>query len=205
MARSFRTLAGCVLLAGPLAALAQVNALPVPEEEPPGLGPEAVARIFEQACILTEGVTGAAIDWALSQGFEPVDPMRPSEGLLDGKAGTVLVAPASEGRVMLAAAESQCSVWAERTPGPPVRLAMAALAGRLQGKGAKLQVVVNRNVERSGAWRNQAQWRYRSVGGSQDFGIGSVTTLTDSPGTQVLHLAPMPHTPNYAPDGTPLR
>ena len=204
MKSCLRIIACAALLAGGAGpGRAQVNALP--EEEPAGLAPEAVARVFEQACVSTEGRPAAAIDWALSQGFEPVDPMRASEGLLDGKQGTVLVAPATEGRVLLVAAEDQCSVWAERTPGPPLRLAMAALVGRLEGKGAKLQVVVNRSVERSGAWRNQAQWRYRAVGAGQDLGLGSVTTLNDGPGTQVLHLAPLPRPPAYAPDGTPLR
>lgn len=203
MAKSLRTTFICTLLAAAgLPVLAQINAMP---EDPPQLGPEDVVRIFEQACVSTEGRSTAAIDWALGQGFEPVDPMRASDTLPDGQAGTVLVAPASDGHVLLAASENQCSVWAEGAPGPSLRLAMAQLVSRLEGRGAKVQVVVNRSVERAGAWRNQAQWRYRAVGASEDLGLGSVTTLNDGPGTQVLHLAPMPRTPSYAPDGTPLR
>jgi hypothetical protein len=195
-----------VFLAATFAAmpvLAQINIVPL--EDPPELAPEALVRVFDQACIDTSGRAGPAVDWALGQGFEPVDPMRADEGLLDGKAGTVLVAPGTYGRVMLAVTERQCSVWVERVSGPGLRQALSVHIGRLEGKGHKLTPIVNRSVERSGAWRNQAQWRYRAVGASQDLGLGAVTTLLEAPGTQVMHLAPIARTPVTAPDGTPLR
>jgi hypothetical protein len=46
-------------------------------------------------------------------------------------------------------------------------------------------------VERGGAWRMQLQMRYRRAGGAQDFGVGTVTTLTAQPAAQVLHAAPI--------------
>jgi hypothetical protein len=63
-------------------------------------------------------------------------------------------------------------------------------------------------VERGGAWRMQLQMRYRRVGGSQDFGVGTVTTLTTAPAAQALNLAPMPSrldAPATDPMGLPVR
>lgn len=169
--------------------------------------PQGAARIFQQACVLTGAEESAAVDWALSQGFEPTDPMRGSmDGLLAGQPGTVLAAPGSAGRVLLAAATGrQCTVWAEQMSGPALRFAVMEALGSLSGKGARLQLGVDRNFERAGAWRNQMQWRYRAVGASSDLGLGAITTLGDTPGTQGLNAAPLPATPAYAPDGLPTR
>ena len=72
-------------------------------------------------------------------------------------------------------------------------------------KGARVQPVMDRNLSSAGAWRNQLQWRYRRVGGDQDFGLGSATTLSQTLGAQLLHFAPMaPVAPPY-PDGSPSR
>jgi hypothetical protein len=165
--------------------------------------PRAVARLFREACIQTEGQAAAAVDWALAQGFSPVDPMRGStDELLAGEPGTVLAAPGSDSRVLLVAAQgSRCTVWAEQLSGPGLRLAVVEVTGELTGKGARVQLQVERSIERAGAWRTQMQWRYRRVGGSQDFGIGSVTTLSAAPGTQALNFAPMPAATGIAPDG----
>ncbi|MET0332636.1 MAG: hypothetical protein ABW190_00075 [Rhizobacter sp.] len=169
--------------------------------------PQGVARIFQQACVQTNAEEVAAVDWALSQGFDPVDPMRGSmDGLLAGQPGSVLAAPGTKGRVMLAAATGrQCTVWVEQISGPSVRMAVVEALGALSSKGAKLQLGVDRNFERAGAWRNQMQWRYRAVGASGDLGIGAITTLGDNPGTQGLNVAPLPATPAFAPDGLPTR
>lgn len=185
-----------------------VHPTPAAVEAPPAepLTAERIVSWFEQACVATRGESGPAIDWALENGFQPVDPMRGStDHLLGGEPGTVLVAPGSDGQVMLATAASQCSVWAERQEGPPLRQALAAMVGTLTAKGARARVEVERNLERSGAWRSQVQWRYRGVGASHDLGIGAVTTLAAGAGTQMLHVAPLARTAGFAPDGTPLR
>ncbi|MBC8058707.1 MAG: hypothetical protein H7Y61_19225 [Rhizobiales bacterium] len=180
------------------------------EREPPlsiWATPQGVARAFAQACVLTGGDEAAAVDWALAQGFEPADALRGNvDGLLSGNPGSVLAAPGTRGRVLLAAAMGkQCTVWADQMPGPALRTAVAEAVGVLAGKGARVQLQADRNFERAGAWRNQMQWRYRAVGASGDLGLGAITTLSDSPGTQALHVAPMPATTACAPDGLPTR
>jgi hypothetical protein len=186
-----------VLWAG--AALAQDNPGPLSA----WASPQGVARLYQQACVLTNAEEVAAVDWALSQGFEPADPMRGNmDGLLSGQPGSVLAAPGTRGRVLLAAATGRvCTVWVEQVQGPALRSAVIDALGTLTYKGAKLQLGVDRNFERAGAWRNQMQWRYRAVGASGDLGLGAITTLGDGPGTQALHAAPLPATPAYAPDG----
>lgn len=165
--------------------------------------PRVVAQLFRDACVKNEGQAAAAVDWALGEGFSPVDPMRGStDGLLDGAAGSVLAAPGSDSRVLLvASAGSRCMVWAERSSGPGLKLALVELMGELGGKGARVELQAERSIERAGAWRSQMQWRYRRVGGSTDFGVASVTTLTAVPGTQALNFAPLPPAVGFAPDG----
>lgn len=214
LARLAAAFTSVLALAQPVAAqvtpvfTAPMAAPAMPPEPPPRepLTPQRIAQWFEQACVATQGRPGPAVDWALSNGFEPVDPMRGgTDTLLDGKPGTVLVAPDAGGHVLLAASDGQCSVWAEAQEGPPLRVALAALVGTLTARGAKARVEVDRNLERAGAWRSQVQWRLRGVGWSQDVGVGAVTTLGATPGTQVLHVAPMARAVNFAPDGVPLR
>lgn len=169
--------------------------------------PQGVARLYQQACVLTNGEEVAAVDWALSQGFEPTDPARGNmDGLLSGQAGSVLAAPGTRGRVLLAAATGRtCTVWAEQVSGPALRAAVIDALATLSFKGAKLQLGVDRNFERAGAWRNQMQWRYRAVGASGDLGLGAITTLGDGLGTQALNATPLPAVPAFAPDGLPTR
>ena len=166
------------------------------------LTPQGVAAVFEQACIRTEAQSDAAVDWALTQGFEPLDAYAGSaHELLEGQPGAVLAAPGSEGRVMLVATQDRkCTVWAQRMNGPALRLAVAEALGRASAGGARVQLQLERNIERSGAWRNQMQWRYRVVGGSVEFGLGAVTTLTATPATQALNMAPW-QAAGPAPDG----
>ncbi|HET7795006.1 MAG TPA: hypothetical protein VFL64_16605 [Rhizobacter sp.] len=169
--------------------------------------PLAVARTFQQACVLTGGEESAAVDWALSQGFDPAEATRGNvDGLLRGEPGSVLAAPGTRGRVLLAAAAGrQCTVWVDQMAGPLLRNAVIEALQSLTSKGARLQLQVDRNFERAGAWRNQMQWRYRAVGASSDLGLGAVTTLSDGPATQALNAAPLPATPAFAPDGMPTR
>ena len=156
------------------------------------LTPQGVVTVFHQACVRTEAQNDAAVDWALTQGFEPLDALSGSaQDLLEGQPGTVLAAPGSEGRVLLVIAQDRrCTVWAQRVSGPAVRLAVAEVMGRINASGARAQLQLERNIERSGAWRNQMQWRYRAAGGSLEFGLGAVTTLTAAPATQALNMAP---------------
>ncbi len=178
-----------------------------PADETDTQSAQALTQVFRQACIQTEGQTSLAIDWALSQGFEPVDPLRMgAEHLLGGKPGTVMAAPASGGRVLLAAAvDGACSVWSEQALGPAVRAAFLSMVDALALQGARLKPQLDRSIERAGAWRSQLQWRYRRVGGSHDFALSAVTTLSASPGTQLLHLQPQPPAVNHSPDGLPTR
>ena len=157
--------------------------------------------------MLTGGEEPAAVDWALSQGFEPVDKQRGDmNGLLSGQTGSVLAAPGTQGHVLLAAAQGRlCTVWADQMSGPAVKLAMVELMGMLSAKGARIQAQPDRNIERAGAWRHQMQWRYRAVGVTQELGVGAVTTLSDAPGTQALHIEPLQATPAFAPDGLSIR
>src|SRR4051812_10533887 len=61
------------------------------QQEPPlsaWATPQSVARTFQQACVATGGDESAAVDWALSQGFEPAEAMRGNvDGLLSGQPG----------------------------------------------------------------------------------------------------------------------
>lgn len=169
--------------------------------------PQGVARAFQQACVLTGAEEPAAIDWALTEGFEPADQIRGNlDGLLSGQAGSVLAAPGTRGRVLLVAAQGRiCTVWADQVSGPALRSAVAEMLGTLGSKGFRVQQLSDRNFERAGAWRNQTQWRVHAGGASVDLGVNSVTTLSDAPGTQAVHAEPLPMTPAYAPDGLPTR
>jgi hypothetical protein len=189
--------------------LASDAAPPAAAASTPAASPsaQAVVQVFLDACVLNEGQASAIVDWALAQGFEPVDPLRTgAEDLLSGAAGAVLAAPGTSGRVLLAAGEDRrCIVWAEQTNGPRLRLAFQKMVSALGFKGAKVQSVIDRNLSSAGAWRNQSQWRYRRVGGGEDFGLGSATTLAGTPSTQLLHFAPMAHPAPPYPDGMPSR
>jgi hypothetical protein len=168
---------------------------------------DAVVQVFLDGCVLNEGQSGAVVDWALTQGFEPLDPLRTgAEDLLSGAAGAVLALPGSAEQVLLAVGEDRrCIVWAENTNGPRLRGAFQKMVSGLGFKGARVQPVIDRNLNSAGAWRNQSQWRYRRVGGSEDFGLGSATTLGGAASAQLLHFAPMARPAPPYPDGTPSR
>ena len=73
-----RLFIGVLWIAAGGAALAQQDPVPLSA----WATPNGAARIFVQACVQTNAEEGAAVDWALAHGFEPVDPMRGSmEGL----------------------------------------------------------------------------------------------------------------------------
>ena len=173
----------------------------------PALQPRNVARVFHDACILHEGDLQPAVDWAISQGFEPLDVLSgEAQALLEGRAGTILAAPGTARQLMLAVAQGRhCTVWSERVAGPAVRLALLQMLGERSARGDQVTQDLDRKVERAGAWRQQTQWRYRRVGGSAEYGIGAVTTIVDAPAAQVLRWAPLAPTLGFAPDGTPIR
>jgi hypothetical protein len=165
-----------------------------------------IVALFERACIATDGQNESAIDWALSNAFEPIDEPRVSAGtLLNGEAGTVLAAPKTQGHVMLAVGSNQCAVWAENTSGPPLRAAFLSKVKTFGAKGNQIKPVFDRNVQRAGAWRNQSKWRFQSTGSTKRWDLNTVTTLVESPGTQVLRLSVLPGNleSKYAPDGVP--
>ncbi|MEQ1807229.1 MAG: hypothetical protein ABL900_17765 [Burkholderiaceae bacterium] len=166
-----------------------------------------VANVFFQACLRTGAQAEAAVDWALTQGFEPVDSLGGTGyELLESQAGNVLRAPGSEDRLLLVVTHDQrCTVWAHRVSGPQVRLAMAEVMDRLGTSGARVTRDFERNIERASAWRNQTQWRYRALRGSAEFGVSAVTTLSITPATQALNMAPWQAPVGPAPDGLPAR
>jgi hypothetical protein len=162
--------------------------------EPGATAAATIVRVFIDACVAHEGESMKTVDWAINQGFEAVD-AHGSAGatLLSGRPGTVLALPDSARPVLLAIDfEKRCTVWAERGDGPAVRAEFVKAMNALAANGARVQTVQERTVERGGAWRLQLQMRYRRVGGSQDFGVGAVTTLAAQPAAQALSLAPMP-------------
>jgi hypothetical protein len=148
------------------------------------------------------------VDWAINQGWEPVDAHVGSGAtLLSGRAGTVFAWP-GRGVLLAIDLDKRCTVWADRADGPAVRLELARALGALAARGARVQTLQERSVERAGAWRMQVQTRFRRVGGAQDFEVGSVTTLTEQPTAQVLSAAPMPSrldVPATDPTGLPRR
>jgi hypothetical protein len=152
-----------------------------------------IVRVFIDGCVAHEGESMKTVDWAINQGFEP-DFARggAADVLLSGQPGTVFVMPGSASPVLLAIdLDKRCTVWAERADGPAVRTEFVKAINALAAKGARLQPLQERTVERGGAWRMQLQMRYRRAGGSQDFGVGAVTTLTPQPAAQVLSAAPI--------------
>jgi hypothetical protein len=184
-------------------AVAQIAQPAAAEDTRPSPSPPAVVRVFIEACVLTEGDQTAAVDWAISNGFDPLDVMAPNvEPLLAGKPGTALAMP-QQPVWLITTKGGPCTVWVERTLGPALHLAFQQAVGQLAAKGAKAELTVERTVERAGAWRRQVQWRYRRVGGSQDFGLGAVTTLGEQPAAQALQLERMAPPTVRDPDGLP--
>jgi hypothetical protein len=171
------------------------------KSEPPDAA--AIVRAFVEGCVVNEGDPVTTTDWALNAGFLPIDPLSDEpQQLLNGQPGTVLSMPGSAGQVLMAvAADRRCTVWTERALGPGVRNALRQSMADLAAKGAQVQSLVDRSIERAGAWRQYEQMRYRRVGGSQDFAVASVTTLTSRPGAQALNFGPYAAAPARDPDG----
>jgi hypothetical protein len=213
MSRAFALLSLASMLAfaahaqNPFFEAARANA-PPPQAAPAAA--TTIVRVFIDGCVAHEGDSMKTVDWAINQGLEP-DFARggAAETLLQGQPGTVLVLPGSASPVLLAIdLDKRCTVWAELGDGPAVRTEFVKAINALAAKGARLQPLQERTVERGGAWRMQLQMRYRRVGGSQDFGVGAVTTLTAQPAAQALSLAPMPSrldAPATDPMGLPAR
>jgi hypothetical protein len=168
----------------------RANAPPAPPE---ATAASKIVRVFIEGCVANEGDSMKTVDWAINNGLEPVfEPGSAAEALLSGQPGTVMSLPGSASPVLLAIdLDKRCTVWAERGDGPAVRAEFVKAMNALAAKGARLQPLQERTVERAGAWRMQLQMRYRRVGGSQDFGVGAVTTLAAPPAAQALSLAPM--------------
>lgn len=173
----------------------------------PLLAPQAVVKLFNDGCVAFEGELQRAVDWAISAGLEPLDAAVPNvQALLDGRAGSIFAVPGTQSRLMLAVGSGRhCVVWTEQASGPGVRLALLQVLGDRGAKGDKVESELDRKVERAGAWRQQSQWRYRRVGGSADYQIGAVTTLSEAPAAQVLRWAAVTPPLGVAPDGTPIR
>ncbi len=160
---------------------------------------EAVAaatlvRVFVEGCIAHDGESMKTVDWAINQGFDASDAhLGPGASLLSGRPGTVMALPGSGGASLLLAIDldKRCTVWADRSDGPAVRAEFGKAIAALTARGARVQPVLERSIERAGAWRHQLQMRVRRAGGTRDFDVGSVTTLTPQPAAQVLSLAPL--------------
>ena len=207
-ARPWAVAAGLAMWAGTLAA--QNPFVDATKPDPAAQKPEppnaaAIVRAFVEGCVVNEGDPVTATDWALNEGFEPINPLSDEpQQLLNGQPGTVLSMPGSSGQVLMAvAADRRCTVWTERALGPGVRNALRQSMADLAAKGAQVQPLVDRSIERAGAWRQYEQMRYRRVGGSQDFAVASVTTLTSRPGVQALNFGPYAAGPARDPDGLP--
>ena len=153
----------------------------------------AVVRVFIDGCVAHEGESMKTVDWAINAGFEPIDAhIGAGAALLSGQPGTVFAMPSSASQVLLAIdLDKRCTVWAERADGPALRAEFVKAIDALATKGARLQPLQERTIERGGAWRMQLQMRFRRAGGAQDFGVGAVTTLTPQPAAQVLQAAPI--------------
>jgi hypothetical protein len=174
----------------PFIEAARANAQGTP---PAPTSASVIARAFADGCMAHEGDSMKTVDWAINQGYEWVD-ARSGAGasLLSGQPGTVLAMPGSASQVLLAIdLDRRCTVWAERADGPALRVEFVKAMNALAAKGARLQPMQVRTVERGGAWRMQLQMRWRRAGGSQDWGVGAVTTLTSQPAAQVLSVAPI--------------
>ena len=168
---------------------------------------QAIVSAFVDGCIANEADRTKIVDWALNAGYEPLDPYAAGpRAVLGDTEGTALALPGSLGRVMLAVTvKRQCVVIADGAPGPQIQSLFKQAMGDLAAKGHTAEVTLEKTVERAGAWRQLTQLRYRRVGGTQDFGIGAVTTLNATPGTQALNMAPITPGPTRDPDGLPTR
>lgn len=181
-------------LLGLCASAALCQDLPRAPSDAPHATPDAIVRIFVDACVLGEGEMTPAIDRGISQGMNPRDAtlaeVRP---LLDGQQGTVLAMPDVAAPVLLAITPARrCTVWAERANGPALRNAFQRALAPLEQRGFRVKPMFDRTLERAGAWRQHVQMSVRRSGGAQDFALGAVTTLGSEPASQALQFGPLP-------------
>lgn len=196
----------------PVAASASASAAASAPAAAPASGREDVearslVQIFIDACVATGGSVQQAVDWAVSQGYELRDAEATgSRALLDDGPGSIFSPPGLDGRLMLAiATRGHCLVWADRSHGPGVRLWLQTALGERASRGDRLEVELDRKIERGQVWRQQTQWRLRPSGSAAPLQIGLVNTLTNQPAPQVMRLQPLAATPAFAPDGMPRR
>lgn len=185
--RALRAFAPLLLAAASAAAPAQ------PVERPSTLAPADVVQLFVAACVRADGFVAETIDWALARGFAPPDPQRGAlPSLLGDAMGSVLAMPGSGGELLLAAAEDgRCTVWADRQPGPALKLALQHELDALRERGASVRAEPPRTVAHDGQWRQVQQWRFRNLGSERELDLGAATTLVDAPAAQVLHTVPV--------------
>lgn len=160
------------------------------------VAPVDPVRLFIDACLLAASGPAEAVDRGLQAGLFPVPGDAPQAApLLDGRPGTVMSLAGPTGDppavVMLAVVPGgHCTVWAEGVHGPSLHQGLIlAVEALRQQEGVTVQALSERTVERAGAWRRQVQWRFRLAPGQPELGFGTVTTLGDAPGAQVLRLA----------------
>jgi len=174
--------------------------------QPAAVSPTLVVKAFVQGCIAHGGEPGAVTDWALSQGWEPVqgEQQHSMQELLQGDRGNVLQFPRSAGQLLVAVGQAgRCVVWAEGQDGPSVRLALLRELSALAGRGARSRIDNDRTVEAGGLWRNLTQWRYRASPYAPPLRLGAATTLGALPAAQALHLAPLGDGTNAAAPDAP--
>ena len=205
---SSRALAGCMrptlvagvtalLLAGPALAQAQqpqVSAAELQTAAPP-LNPPNVdhaVEAFVDGCVAHDGDRQAVVDWAVNNGYQPVDTLQSDAQAqyLGGRSGTVMHHPNDVQIVLVATEGEQCMVWAENASGPKLNFAFQKALGNLARSGAQAKTTVQRMVSRGGIWRRQLQVRFKRAEGSREFGLGAVTMVNRTPGTQALKFAP---------------
>ncbi len=161
---------------------------------PAPAAPSAVVRAFVDGCLAHEGDAMKTVDWTINHGFEWFDAATgPGATLLAGRPGTVMSMPGSTSRVLLAIdLDRRCTVWADRSDGPLVRAELVKALSALAARGARVQPVAERSVERAGAWRLQTQWRVRRNDSAREMTLDAVTTLATGPAAQALSAAPAP-------------
>ena len=156
--------------------------------------PAVVVRAFIDGCLAHEGDAMRTVDWSINQGFEWFDAATgPGATLLSGRPSTVMSMPGGASRVLLAIdLDRRCTVWADRSDGPLVRAELLKALAAWSARGARVQAVTERSVERGGAWRQQTRWRVRRNDGAREMALDAVTTLATGPAAQVLSVAPAP-------------
>lgn len=172
----------------------QVSAAELHTAAPP-LSPanvdDAVAA-FVNGCIAHDGDRQAVVDWAVNNGFQPVDTLQSDAQAqyLGGRVGTVMHHPNDVQIILVAAEGEQCMVWAENASGPRLGIAFQTAVGTLARGGAQAKTTLQRTVSRGGIWRRQVQVRYKRADGAREYGLGAVTMVNRAPGTQALKFAP---------------